>query len=97
MHWPHDSSAKNFITLRAAPAAESWFDNTMIAADPMKQPYSFNVEVERHVGLRRRQDSSRCAAWKIAVELVPVEHAAAVFVDELTQRDARRSEVRPVS
>ncbi len=51
------------------------------------------VEVERHVGLRRRQDPSGRAAGKIAVELVPVEHAAAVFVDELTQRDARRSEV----
>ena len=43
VHWPHDSSAKNFITLRAAPAAVSWFDSTTIAAEPMKQPYSFSV------------------------------------------------------
>ena len=43
VHWPHDSSEKNFITLRAAPAAVSWFDSTTIAAEPMKQPYSFNV------------------------------------------------------
>src|SRR5688572_9916627 len=51
------------------------------------------VEVERHVGLRRRQEPSRRAARKISVELVPIEHAAAVFVDELTQRDARGSQV----
>src|SRR5258706_5508935 len=43
VHWPQDSSAKNFMRLRAAPDAVSWFDNTTIAADPMKQPYSFKV------------------------------------------------------
>ena len=39
VHWPHDSSAKNFMTLRAAAAAVSWFDSTTMAAEPMKQPY----------------------------------------------------------
>src|SRR5215467_7527267 len=43
VHCPHDSSEKNFMRFRAAPDAVSWFDRTTIAADPMKQPYSFNV------------------------------------------------------
>ncbi len=38
VHWPQDSSRKNRIRLRAAPAAVSWSDSTMTAADPMKQP-----------------------------------------------------------
>src|ERR1700723_4545553 len=43
VHWPQDSSEKNFIRFRAVPDAVSRFENTTIAADPMKQPYSFNV------------------------------------------------------
>ena len=43
VHWPHDSSAKNFIRLRAAAAAVSWSERTTIAAEPMKQPYWFSV------------------------------------------------------
>ena len=39
VHWPQDSSEKNFITLRAAIAAVSLSDRMMTAADPMKQPY----------------------------------------------------------
>ena len=83
VHWPQDSSEKNFIRLRAAPVAVSWFERITIAADPMKQPYCVQrVEVERDVGHRRRQDSARRAARKVPVELVTVEHAAAVFVDQ---------------
>ncbi len=43
VHWPHDSSAKNFIRLRAVPVAESWSEKTTIAAEPMKQPYGVSV------------------------------------------------------
>ena len=37
--------------------------------------------------MRRRGD--------IRIQIVPVEHAAAEFVDQLTQRDACRSECTP--
>ena len=43
VHCAHDSAAKNRIRLRAQPAAVSWFDRITIAAEPMKQPYSFSV------------------------------------------------------
>src|ERR1700722_13271709 len=43
VHWPQDSSEKNFIRFRAVPDAVSCVENTTMAADPMKQPYSFNV------------------------------------------------------
>src|ERR1043165_5361900 len=43
VHWPHDSSAKNLMTLRAAAAALSLSDSTTIAAEPMKQPYGVSV------------------------------------------------------
>ena len=43
VHWPHDSSAKKRITLRAATAARSLSDRTMIAAEPMKHPYGCSV------------------------------------------------------
>src|SRR5258707_4959150 len=33
VHWPQDSSEKNFIRLRAAAAAVSWFERTTIAAE----------------------------------------------------------------
>src|SRR5262249_55362757 len=47
VHWPQDSSAKNFIRLRAAADAVSCFESTTLAADPMKQPYSFKVSKSR--------------------------------------------------
>ncbi|MNC90888.1 hypothetical protein D3C83_70420 [compost metagenome] len=43
VHWPHDSSEKNFMTLRAAAAAVSRSESTMIAAEPMKQPCWLSV------------------------------------------------------
>src|ERR1700733_4614512 len=43
VHWPQDSSEKNFIRFRAVPDAVSRVENTTMAADPIKQPYSFNV------------------------------------------------------
>src|ERR1700722_12052416 len=43
VHWPQDSSEKNCIRSRAVPAAVPRFENPRRAADPMKQPYSFNV------------------------------------------------------
>jgi hypothetical protein len=43
VHWPHDSSAKNFMTLRAAAVAVSLSDSTTTAAEPMKQPYWLSV------------------------------------------------------
>ena len=43
VHCPQDSSEKNFMRLRAVPDAVSWSDRITIAAEPMKQPYSFNV------------------------------------------------------
>src|SRR5262247_2631198 len=39
VHWPQDSSEKNFITLAAAARALSLSDKIITAADPMKQPY----------------------------------------------------------
>ena len=94
VHWPHDSSAKNFIRLRAAPAAVSWSDSIddRRRADEAAV-FVQRVEVERDVGLRRRQNSARGAARQVAVELVAFEHAAAVLVDELRQRDAGGREV----
>src|SRR5207248_2664178 len=47
VHWPHDSSAKNFMRLRAALEALSLSESTTIAAEPMKQPYSVNVSKSR--------------------------------------------------
>ena len=38
VHCPHDSYSKKRIRLRAAPAAVSWSERTMTAAEPMKQP-----------------------------------------------------------
>jgi hypothetical protein len=47
VHWPQDSSEKNFIRLRAASDALSWVERITIAADPMKQPYWFKVSKSR--------------------------------------------------
>src|SRR5579862_1166805 len=51
------------------------------------------VEVERDVAHRRGKDASRCATRKVGVELVAVEHAAAVLGDELLHGDARGRDV----
>ena len=51
------------------------------------------IEVERDVRLRRRQDAAGGAARQIGVELVALEHAAAVFIHQLAQRDSGRREM----
>src|ERR1700722_1257639 len=43
VNWTQDSSEKNFMRFRAVPDAVSCVENTTMAADPMKQPYSFSV------------------------------------------------------
>ena len=43
VHWPQDSSAKKRIAFSAAARTESWSDSTMIAAEPMKQPWGCKV------------------------------------------------------
>ena len=50
VHWPHDSSAKNFITLRAAAGALSWSDkhDDCRRADEAAVRCQ-RIEVERHV------------------------------------------------
>jgi hypothetical protein len=51
------------------------------------------IEIEGNIAERRRQDASRSAARKIAVELVAGLHAAAIFVDQLAHGDAGRREM----
>src|SRR3972149_2356768 len=43
VHWPHDSSEKNFIRLRAAALALSRSDRMITAAEPMKQSCGCSV------------------------------------------------------
>src|SRR6185369_17185024 len=52
VHCPHDSSRKNRIRLRAAATALSLSDSTMMAAEPMKQPYGWSVSKSSGMSLR---------------------------------------------
>src|SRR3990167_2441800 len=51
------------------------------------------VEVQGNLVQAGRQDAARGAAWQVRIELVAVQHAAAVFVDEFLHRDARWSKL----
>ena len=43
VHWPQDSSAKKASRLSATARSSSWSESTMIAAEPMKQPWGCRV------------------------------------------------------
>ena len=76
--------------------ALSCSDSTTTAAEPMKAAvFLQGVEIERDIAERGRQDAAGGAAREITVETMPVEHAAAVFIDQFTNRDARRRQVHP--
>src|SRR5262249_23693054 len=50
------------------------------------------AEVERQVRHRCRQDAAGGAAGQIALEAVPLLHAAAILIDQLARAHARRRE-----
>ena len=82
------------IMLSAASRARSWCDSTTTAAEPMKQPCGCSVSKSSGTS---PSDAGRmpagCAAGQVAVEVVAVQHAAAVLVDQLAHGDARRREM----
>src|SRR5690606_19468985 len=51
------------------------------------------IEIERDISHGCRQDAARRAAGQIAIESVAVQHAAAVFVDQLLDGDAGRRQM----
>ena len=51
------------------------------------------VEIERDIAERCRQDTAGRATGQVTVEFVAVLHAAAILIDELAHRDARRREM----
>src|SRR5690606_32804273 len=53
------------------------------------------VEVQRYVAERGGEDAARGAAREIALELMAVLHAAAVFVYQFAHRDAGRCQMHP--
>ena len=63
VHLPQDSWEKNFIAFSAAARALSWCDNTMTAAEPIKQPCSCSVS--------KSSGTSPCAAGRIPPEAPP--------------------------
>ena len=51
------------------------------------------VEIQWHIGQARRQDAARSAARQVGIQRVAFEHAAAVLVDQLLDRDAGRRQL----
>ena len=78
--------------LCAASRARSCCERTITAAEPMKQPCGCSVSKSSGMS---PSDAGRmppdAPPGQVAVELVPVLHAAAVLVDQLAQRDAGRA------
>src|SRR5438105_15163148 len=52
-----------------------------------------SVEGDGNVAHRRRQDAARRAARQIRVKIVPVRHAAAIFVDQFAHGDTGGGEM----
>ena len=51
------------------------------------------IEIERDIAHGGGQNTARCAAWQVGVEIVAILHATAEFSNQFLDRNARRCQM----